>query len=393
MTNRLIHTVTNQLVIEISPYDKHTEKPYGIITQREQIWAGRLLNDKTAAHILYYYMATNNSGYKFALSPAAIYNQYGITEKQYHTAIKKLKEVGYLVQKRQGSNIWKFMRVPEKYKCVEILPFEPEQKNTKPPPCTPKGIDEAKTVCTQREDEEQTEYVQREDEIQTAPTQREDRVYPERDPCIPRGQTVCTQEEICVYPEDREILQDIIYNTDNIDGSCNITNYPDEEKVDDSSLEKVRDDLIQEFKNEFGHLEDSPTELINTSARAQRNGYKLNNHIKLLKAVIEKMRDKRDGRNKQCISKYQAALRATMPKDYLTQMKVKLILDRYINEHNSKEYPIKKWRELYGVWLNGWNEELHEPNVTVAMYCLPLHRVAKQRHNIEGIPNEYWKNN
>lgn len=365
MMNRLIHTVANQLIIEISPYDKHTEKPYGIITQREQIWAGRLLNDKTAAHILYYYMATNNSGYTFALSPTAIYNQYGVTGKQYHTAIKKLKEVGYLVQKRQGSNIWQFMRVPEKYKSIEILPFEPEKKNKGTQPCASKGIDEVQTIYPQRAD-----YIPVEGEAYT-----------------PKGQTVSPQRENHVPPEDREILQDIIYNTNNIDDvSCG-------EKVNDTPLEKERDNLIQEFNNEFGHIEDSPLELMSVEAKARRNGYKLNNHIKLLKAVIEKMRDKREKRNKQYISEYQSALKATMPRDTLAQIKINLILDRYINEHNSEAYPIKKWRGLYGVWLNGWNKELHEPKVTVAMYCLPLHIVAKQRHNIEGIPEEYWKNN
>lgn len=369
MMNRLIHTVANQLIIEISPYDKHTEKPYGIITQREQIWAGRLLNDKTASHILYYYMATNNSGYKFALSPTAIYNQYGVTEKQYHTAIKKLKEVGYLVQKKQGSNIWQFMRVPEKYKSIDILPFEPIRKSKSP---------------SKRTDQVLTEHSQRADSLSVEDTA-----------CIPRGQTVSPQRENRVPPEDREILQDIIYNTNNIDDvSYNISNYPDREKVNDTPLENERDILINEFNSEFGHLDNSSLELISAEGRATMRGNsagRLQRHINFLRKAIEKMKNQRESRNKKCISEYQRAIKNTMPKDSMAQIKIKLILDRYINEHNCEIYPIKKWRELYGVWLNGWNKELHEPKVTVAMYCLPLHIVAKQRHNIEGIPEEYWK--
>ena len=136
-------------------------------------------------------MATNRDGFKFALSPTAIYNQYGITEKQYHTAIKRLKEVGYLVQKTQGSNIWQFMRVPEKYKSIDILPFEPVSKSKS---------------TSKKKDEILTEHLQQIDRLSVGGI-----------PCIHKGQTVSPQRENRVYPEDREILQDIIYNTNNID--------------------------------------------------------------------------------------------------------------------------------------------------------------------------------
>lgn len=309
-------------------------------------------------------MATNRDGFKFALSPTAIYNQYGITEKQYHTAIKRLKEVGYLVQKTQGSNIWQFMRVPEKYKSIDILPFEPVSKSKS---------------TSKKTDEILTEHLQRIDGLSVGGI-----------PCIHKGQTVSPQRENRVYPEGREILQDIIYNTNNIgDVAYNISNIP-ERKTDDTLLEE-RDGLIQEFNNEFGYLDDSAAELIKAEAIVQKGGYTLTKHICKLNDVIKRMRNNRECRNKMCISAYQSAIKATMPKDNIEHIKINLILDRYINEHNSNIYPIKKWRELYGVWLNGWNEELQEPNVTVAMYPLPLDIIAKQRHNTENIPNEYWK--
>lgn len=113
---REIQTVPNQLVIEILSDSRNgKEKPYTIITERERIFAGRLLNDGTVSHILYHYMAANAAGYRFALSPTAICNLYGISKRQYSNAIKKLKEAGYLVQKEIGSNVWCFLRIPTKY--------------------------------------------------------------------------------------------------------------------------------------------------------------------------------------------------------------------------------------------------------------------------------------
>ena len=87
----LVYTVPNQIIVEIGKQEKRKGEKYGIITDSERIWAGRLLNDKTAAHILYDYFASNACGYKFALSPTAIYSLYGISKKQYHAAIKKIK--------------------------------------------------------------------------------------------------------------------------------------------------------------------------------------------------------------------------------------------------------------------------------------------------------------
>lgn len=204
----------------------------------------------------------------------------------------------------------------------------------------------------------------------------------------------CPQGEGIPADTDRN---NTLYNNNNtlnntVTDTDSISNYP-EEKEDYSSLENERDILINEFCSEFGYLEDSTLELITAEKKAERGSSSgiVQRHIKFLRKTIEKWRKAKEHRMSSWLSEYRRAVKATMPKDTMLSVKVNLILDRYINEHDSEAYPIKKWRKLYGVWLNGWNGDLKEPNVFVAMNYLPLDVVAKQRHNIEDIPPEYWK--
>ena len=76
-----------------------------------------------------------------------------------------------------------------------------------------------------------------------------------------------------------------------------------------------------------------------------------------------------------------------MPNDGLKQAKINLILDRYIAEHEEVRHICG---EKYGIWINGWNEEMQEPNVILAFHSLPLEVLMKQKHNIDGIPKEYY---
>ena len=72
--------------------------------------AYRDMSKNSSALALYIWLVGNKNNYKFALSPQAIENQLGMARSSYHGALKKLKELGYLVQ-REGSNILDFYEV------------------------------------------------------------------------------------------------------------------------------------------------------------------------------------------------------------------------------------------------------------------------------------------
>lgn len=271
----IIITVPNQKVIEIIHNDKHEEKPYGIITESEHIWAARLLNDKSAAHILYYYFALNQDGYTFALSPTAIENCYGITNKQYRKGIEKLQEVGYLTPKGDDSNIWFFNRIPEKYLHTALQEWNMQSD-----------------VCTQKD----IPYIPK-----------------GTDGLSPKGTTVCTQE-------DREILQDnIINNTDN-----NLT---------DLELQCIKNNLISNIENYYGYSDECTDELLNIQAKATRNGYEIGKHIDLLKKLLVKLRDNLSERKHKAETQYANAIEKTLPSDTIEYQKVKLIMKKYLSSH------------------------------------------------------------
>ena len=76
--------------------------------------------------------------------------------------------------------------------------------------------------------------------------------------------------------------------------------------------------------------------------------------------------------------------------DIITSDKINRIIDSYTKaykeSHNGRDMP---W--YYGVWINGWNEELQKPNFIISTSIMPLDVIAKQKHCLDGIPDEYYK--
>lgn len=332
MLNTML-TVPNQRIIKICPDDRHEEKPYGIITRREQLFAGYLLNDKTASHILYYYFAINQDAYTFALSPSDISRRIGITKKQYRQAIKKLKDTGYLTQSKEGSNIWNFRRVPDRYASVDF----PECENT--------------------------------DSNASLATIEVDRTAPEGTPSIPIGADSTT-------PEDTEILQDNTYILQ--DNTYEEQSLRTEMTELDDFISRKEDVFIEKF----GHLENSGIDLlsIRQNARGRRNEKQYFNEQ--LDKLIEKYSSEQIRRIKDFKREYAARIDATLPMDFLTRMKVKLILERLTNENGAK----------HGIWITGWNDEEQCPNFVFSFFPLPNDIISKLGHTIDGIPNSYWRN-
>lgn len=82
-----------------------------MIQKNNMIRAYKDLN--ATAFTLYLFLASNKDGYEMALSPAAIHNEYGMPESTIRDQTKKLIEKGYLVQRKEGSNIYDFYEVPQ----------------------------------------------------------------------------------------------------------------------------------------------------------------------------------------------------------------------------------------------------------------------------------------
>ena len=89
----------NQRTIKnISIEDKTKSEHYGIILRKAERIAARVLDDGTAAYILYIHIALNSDKYNFAFSPAELEHSLGISKDRSRKAFKKLVDTGFLVQ-------------------------------------------------------------------------------------------------------------------------------------------------------------------------------------------------------------------------------------------------------------------------------------------------------
>lgn len=105
-----MHTVPNQKVIIV--HTEKCERDFIQIKKENLANAFKLLDGSYAAIYLYICLAGNAEGYKFAFSPKAIGNQFGMPETTARDQLKKLEKCGFLVQKHEGSNQYDFYQTP-----------------------------------------------------------------------------------------------------------------------------------------------------------------------------------------------------------------------------------------------------------------------------------------
>ena len=105
-----MHTVPNQKVITV--HTEKCERDFIQIKKENFANAFKILGGSYTAIYLYICLAGNKEGYKFAYSPKAIANQFGMPETTARDQLKKLVECGFLVQKHEGSNQYDFYQVP-----------------------------------------------------------------------------------------------------------------------------------------------------------------------------------------------------------------------------------------------------------------------------------------
>lgn len=95
-------TYENQKVVVV--HREQVEENFILIKKENMYQAYQTV--KASATCLWLYLIGNQDGYKFALSPTAIAQSLGMNDKTYYRSIKRLIDAGYLVQRREGSNIY-----------------------------------------------------------------------------------------------------------------------------------------------------------------------------------------------------------------------------------------------------------------------------------------------
>ena len=112
-------TVANQKTIEVAKQEKSTkEKLIAVRGQSAERIAAQTLTH--SALKLWLAITQNNNGYTFALSPAAMAEQWGLPIASYKRAVKELQEKGYMVAKPDKQNSFIVYDIPPVEEVIEI---------------------------------------------------------------------------------------------------------------------------------------------------------------------------------------------------------------------------------------------------------------------------------
>ena len=97
-----------QVIVLKAKTDK--DHKYTVINMQAIDRAAAQLNH--TSFMLWLYIAKNQNKYKFALSRVAFCRWCGVTKPTYLKAVQNLQELGYLVPKKQHSNVYYFYEDP-----------------------------------------------------------------------------------------------------------------------------------------------------------------------------------------------------------------------------------------------------------------------------------------
>jgi biotin operon repressor len=121
MTEKNFDTVPNQHIYVI--HREETGNNFISISKSNYSKAYKDMSSKPSALGLYIWLVGNKDKYKFAFSPQAIENQLGMARSSCHGAVEHLKNLGYLVQ-RKDSNIYDFYEISTKNNTVDTKEIE-----------------------------------------------------------------------------------------------------------------------------------------------------------------------------------------------------------------------------------------------------------------------------
>lgn len=107
----IFSTSPNQKIVVTKKTVSDEENFYGKCNIEACMTAARVLTDR--AFKLYIRMNLHQDGYTYALSPVAIENDTGMSDRRYRVAVQELIENGYLVQ-TERKNVYEFFENPLK---------------------------------------------------------------------------------------------------------------------------------------------------------------------------------------------------------------------------------------------------------------------------------------
>ncbi len=108
-------TVPNQKIIKIHR-DMPAEKEGNFLLIKKSNWFAANKDLEPYGLQIYLYLAGNKDGFNLELSQEAAEREAGIKKTSFHKYVKRLIEKGYLVQRKEGSNIYDFYEMPQEKK-------------------------------------------------------------------------------------------------------------------------------------------------------------------------------------------------------------------------------------------------------------------------------------
>ena len=116
------NTVPNQKVVHVhrDMPDKNKKEGNFLLIKKEN-WYAANKDLRPYGLQLYLYIAGNRDGFDFALSQEAAERDAGITKTTFHKYVKVLIEKGYLVPRKENSNIYDFYEVPKRKEDKEAV--------------------------------------------------------------------------------------------------------------------------------------------------------------------------------------------------------------------------------------------------------------------------------
>ena len=116
------NTVPNQKVVHVhrDMPDKNKKEGNFLLIKKENWYAANQDLEPYGLQ-LDLYIAGNRDGFDFALSQEAAEQEAGIKKTSYHKYVKVLIEKGYLVPRKENSNIYDFYEVPKRKEDKEAV--------------------------------------------------------------------------------------------------------------------------------------------------------------------------------------------------------------------------------------------------------------------------------
>ena len=116
------NTVPNQKVDHVhrDMPDKNKKEGNFLLIKKENWYAANKDLEPYGLQ-LYLYIAGNRDGFDFALSQEAAEREAGIKKTSYHKYVNLMIEKGYLVPRKENSNVYDFYEVPKRKEDKEAV--------------------------------------------------------------------------------------------------------------------------------------------------------------------------------------------------------------------------------------------------------------------------------